>query len=301
VTTTQVNLLNIALMLGSLAAAWVLPFEVFLLSYAILGPLHYLTEISWLHDRHYFVPRRFDWTPLLVCSLLVPLGSISVLGPGGLAALDRVRVGGSGLGTLLGTYTPDLTFLAFGLALLFVLTRDTRWRLAGAALLLLAARAWHVPNTTTMSVAVSSLYWTVFAACLTTIVHVFVFTGLFILWGALKARSTTGHASFAVFLACATAALVLPASAYAPSLWVRASFDSNFQGLSQLLLHDVFGVPLASLGSLDLFADQASLRLMRFIGFAYTYHYLNWFSKTSVIRWHEVPRWRFDATKKESK
>jgi hypothetical protein len=27
---------------------------------------------------------------------------------------------------------------------------------------------------------------------------------------------------------------------------------------------------------------------MRFIAFAYTYHYLNWFSKTSVIRWHEV-------------
>jgi hypothetical protein len=29
---------------------------------------------------------------------------------------------------------------------------------------------------------------------------------------------------------------------------------------------------------------------MRFIAFAYTYHYLNWFSKTSVIKWHQVPR-----------
>ena len=30
--------------------------------------------------------------------------------------------------------------------------------------------------------------------------------------------------------------------------------------------------------------------VMRFIAFAYTYHYLNWFSKTSVIQWHKVPR-----------
>jgi hypothetical protein len=29
---------------------------------------------------------------------------------------------------------------------------------------------------------------------------------------------------------------------------------------------------------------------MRLIAFAYTYHYLNWFSKTSVIKWHEVSK-----------
>ena len=29
---------------------------------------------------------------------------------------------------------------------------------------------------------------------------------------------------------------------------------------------------------------------MRFIAFAYTYHYLNWFSKTSVIKWHLIPK-----------
>ena len=35
--------------------------------------------------------------------------------------------------------------------------------------------------------------------------------------------------------------------------------------------------------------------LMRFIAFAYMYHYLNWFSKTEVIRWHKVPKIRFIA------
>ena len=34
---------------------------------------------------------------------------------------------------------------------------------------------------------------------------------------------------------------------------------------------------------------------MRFIAFAYLYHYLNWFSKTEVIRWHQVPKLRFAA------
>jgi hypothetical protein len=29
---------------------------------------------------------------------------------------------------------------------------------------------------------------------------------------------------------------------------------------------------------------------MRFIAFAYTYHYLNWFSKTSIFRWHEAAK-----------
>jgi len=39
-----------------------------------------------------------------------------------------------------------------------------------------------------------------------------------------------------------------------------------------------------------IFGTQAGFMVMRFIAFAYTYHYLNWFSKTSVIQWHKVPR-----------
>ena len=39
-----------------------------------------------------------------------------------------------------------------------------------------------------------------------------------------------------------------------------------------------------------LYQNPAALALMSFIAFAYTYHYLNWFSKTSIIRWHEISR-----------
>lgn len=40
----------------------------------------------------------------------------------------------------------------------------------------------------------------------------------------------------------------------------------------------------------QIFTTNAGFVIMRFIAFAYTYHYLNWFSKTSVIKWHLVPK-----------
>lgn len=44
-----------------------------------------------------------------------------------------------------------------------------------------------------------------------------------------------------------------------------------------------------------IFFSEIGIMLMRFIAFAYLYHYLNWFSKTEVIRWHKVPKLRFMA------
>src|SRR5262245_37867490 len=62
----RLNYVNIGLMLLSTALACVLPFEVFLISYAVLGPLHYLTQISWLYDRSFYTKGRLDWIPLAV-------------------------------------------------------------------------------------------------------------------------------------------------------------------------------------------------------------------------------------------
>jgi hypothetical protein len=51
------DITHLGLLLASLALAYVPPFEL-LLCYAILGPAHYFTEISWLHDRGFFLPHR---------------------------------------------------------------------------------------------------------------------------------------------------------------------------------------------------------------------------------------------------
>src|SRR5580704_7041859 len=52
------DIVHLGLMLAALAITYVVPFELLLLSYVVLGPAHYLTEISWLHDRKYFLPHR---------------------------------------------------------------------------------------------------------------------------------------------------------------------------------------------------------------------------------------------------
>src|SRR5262245_32507748 len=49
---------HLGLMLGALGLTCLIPFELLLLAYVVLGPAHYATEISWLHDRKYFLPRR---------------------------------------------------------------------------------------------------------------------------------------------------------------------------------------------------------------------------------------------------
>src|SRR5689334_5643513 len=49
---------HLGLMLAALALTYLVPFELLLLAYVVLGPAHYATEISWLHDRKYFLPQR---------------------------------------------------------------------------------------------------------------------------------------------------------------------------------------------------------------------------------------------------
>src|SRR5580698_7451557 len=54
----MIDAAHLVLLLVALALAYLVPFELLLLSYVILGPAHYTTEISWLHDRKYFLPHR---------------------------------------------------------------------------------------------------------------------------------------------------------------------------------------------------------------------------------------------------
>src|SRR3569832_1655712 len=75
-TTSQVNYLNIGLMILSCIVAFIIPFELFLFSYAILGPLHYLTEISWLHKRRCFSPGKNDFIVFAILALFITFANI---------------------------------------------------------------------------------------------------------------------------------------------------------------------------------------------------------------------------------
>jgi hypothetical protein len=273
----QVNLLNIALMLLSAGVAFVVPFETFLLAYAVLGPLHYLTQISWLYQRGWFTAGRRDaW-------LLIGLTAVIV-------AVNLVAMGASA-NQQVGYWAVDLLFFALGFAFLLAFTADWALRAAGAVCLAFACLLVHGSNTMALWIGL----------LVPTLIHVFVFTSAFVLYGALKSRSRTGYASFAVMMGCAVATLVVEPGrlGYAASEYAQRVYQLFWQmhvGLLQALGVSGAGVPknqyfpLSGYG--DIFTAPVSLRAARFIGFAYTYHYLNWFSKTSVIRWHEVPKRR---------
>ncbi len=275
----SVDRLNVGLMLLALGAACALPFEVFLCSYAVLGPLHYLTEISWLGERRFFTHSRFDVVWLAVPALLIALGHPFVLGSQRIEALQSL----------------SSPLVCLGFALGFVL-----WRFAGKLDRAIAIGAVFAIGVAFLPVAPRA--WMLAALFLSTLLHVCVFTGAFMLFGALKARSRTGYVACAVFIGCCIAAFVLPASARASAdPYVSASYTS-FAGmnveLARLLnLGMSEASPTAARGSWwpfasydALFTSAAGVTVMRFIAFAYTYHYLNWFSKTSIIRWHAVDR-----------
>ena len=265
--TDQVNYLNILLMVVSLVAAVLLPFEVFLFSYAVLGPLHYLTEISWLHDRKYFTNPKWDGAVLAGLSVLAMAWYFKL-------------VGGEVTAAALQAYVPDLLFLAFGLALVFVVGRSTGARLLLLALLIALAIALH--GSTPRDI--------LFALYLPTIIHVFLFTGAFIFFGSLKEGSVSGYVSLGVFCACAIATFVVGDSLrYSVSELARRTYEP-FQDVNLALNNDL-GLQIKSID--DVYTSVSGISIMRFIAWAYTYHYLNWFSKTSVIQWHKVPKGRF--------
>ena len=273
----QVNYLNIGLMLVAAVAALVRPFELFLVAYAFLGPLHYLTEISWLHDRKYFTRGKYDYLPLVFFAGVIALIDMEVVH--GIPAWLRVVV----------------TYLAFGIALLFAFWSGARSRLIGF-LILIASSALIVR---------SDFFHSLFSVLLPTIVHVFVFTGLFILVGALKSRSVSGIGSLVVFCLCALSFFILgPSIAGGPvGAYVRQSYlafaQLNYSLMTPFSQHNLH-VPANLMEYIMyvnyvLFRSPTARAIMGLIAFAYTYHYLNWFSKTSIIQWHNISRARFLA------
>ncbi|MDF2378962.1 MAG: hypothetical protein P1V18_01920 [Candidatus Gracilibacteria bacterium] len=255
----QVDKLNTALILLSAAAAFILPFELFLFSYAVLGPLHYLTEISWLKKRDFFAPGKYNAWILLGLTLFI----------------FTTRY----LATDLRWMNPSMIATAFFGALAMTLVRGKGYKILTALLALAGILLfWE-----------SSWYILIFSLLLTTIIHVLLFTATFMLFGAMKSRSRLGYLNIALLFTCAALFFIFEAdSLWNVSAYAREVYDGNFYGLN-LKLAELF-----NLGELryldDVFNSRTGLSIMRLIAFAYTYHYLNWFSKTSIIGWGEASK-----------
>ena len=245
----RADVVHLGLMLSALALAYVLPFELLLIAYAVLGPAHYLTEISWLHDRQYFLSAK----PIALALAAVSVAAVSVS-----SVLD------SGL----------LIWIAFvGAA---VAIGGITWVQRGVLLAILVA--------VTAALVTGRDFLAVSAVLLPTLIHVSVFTLVFMMLGAYRAGSRSQAALVLVYLgAVALILLVLPGSV--PRSMPLAQLGYHYFGGVAPALGQVLHVP-------DLSFDSRSTGLLSFV---YTYHYLNWFIKADVIGWRRIPAGRLSV------
>lgn len=245
----RVDIVHVFLLLAALGLSYLLPFELLLLSYAVLGPAHYLTEISWLHDRRYFLPHR---------------GFALLLAFVALAAM----------------FIADPFWLGVVVSFCFVLcailaTTPTPGR--GLALLALAAGSFALLFLLKAPFAIA---W----ALMPSVIHVSVFTLIFMAVGAYKSKSAAQFALVATYLLAISAIVAFPPSqtTVIPQL---AKLGKDYFGDIAPALGSVFGVPHLTFDA----------RITGLLSFVYTYHYLNWFIKADVVRWAAVPKPRLAA------
>jgi hypothetical protein len=240
---------HLALMLAALLLAFVLPFELVVFSYAVLGPAHYLTEISWLHERSYFLPNRLLAIALLLATALM------VLLRGNFGATSFILI----------------ALLSVCGALAFTVRTISRAIIVGVGALLGLAVASYGPVAFLIAIIIPSL------------VHVCLFTFVFMWIGYLQSGSRFQLLLALVYVLSVTLILLYPPAANESGAMARMA-SRYFGGLSEALA-DILGkenVPLDG-------------RLAGLLSFVYTYHYLNWFIKVRVISWHKIPKARLLA------
>jgi hypothetical protein len=257
--------INTLLLLASAAVAFFFPFEVFLFSYAFFGPLHYLTEITWLERKDFFVlSKKYVWFLVAVGTLLFAMNIGLVV----MWSADAVL-----------TVTALLVALSFLAAFLFIKkwTKGQRIIISLVIALILLftylVQAWAI----------------FFAVLLPTIIHVSVFTVLFMLQGAERNGSVVGYCNVGLYFVVSLLLVVLTikSDTYSLSTYVTDAYRS-FEGVNLEIMN------LLNIGNPDIrwsiYESAAGLSIMRFLAFAYTYHYLNWFSKVNVINWHKMQK-----------
>lgn len=278
--TTHIDWINIALMFISAAAAYVLPFEVFLFSYAVLGPLHYLTEISWLHERKYFTTGARDAIVLVMLGVLLFFITFPMprLFPPAQPVGDQYRL-------MMQQAGATIIYLAFTAALAMTAFKTLSSKIG---MMLLA-------GVFLMGMIRLPIWLLFFSVFLPTLVHVFLFTAAFMLLGALRSRSVPGLLGFVLLFVIGGFLLFYRPDVYTVVPNEVKNYYRYFVELNGWLA-SLFGERWNRASTNELaYQTPLGVALMRFIAFAYTYHYLNWFSKTSIIKWHQVNWMRMTA------
>jgi hypothetical protein len=310
----KINSINIGLMILSCIAAFIMPFEVFLFAYAFMGPLHYLTEISWLHDRQYFAKGKYDYLVLLIIGVVLSLWDLAGIYkwyPYNTA--ENLEMAKSW------NIYQKLLFIAFFSGIIVAFVKNHLLKIIGIAFVFFISLGIYgqLYTDSIEEGAKEGTLTMLLTSFVPTLIHVYVFTGFFMLFGALKSRSKSGLWSVVVFIICPLLLFFLfrentfvNVTAYGKEAYGNALSGEGFFSLNQQILSEFFDKKIADVPasittneayqtfynnewSKLVFQSKTGILVTRFIAFAYMYHYLNWFSKTEIIRWHKVPKVRF--------
>ena len=267
----RVDLLNIGLIIISAVLAYYFPLGLFVLAYSILGPLHYLTEINWLNDKKYFTNySAWVWLGIglsAVLALVVPKIIIEYAAEG---ALRQTMLS-------FNQWSNSILFMSLLLAIgLPLLKIWWHWLIIGVIGLVGA-----------LLLNDSEYYTTIIGLLVPTIIHVYLFTLLFMLYGAKKSGSTVGYVAvvLALLVPLGMALINLEGVNYLFDDRLKEVYIQNNFHVTPVLFSKFIGL---SDGTSFFFYEHLWLRFMMFISFIYCYHYLNWFSKTTVIQWHRL-------------
>ncbi|HXC54539.1 MAG TPA: hypothetical protein VNU97_04545 [Rhizomicrobium sp.] len=203
----RTDIVHLGLLAAALALAYVLPFELLLLSYAVLGPAHYFTEISWLHDRSYFLPHR----AFAVALAAVALGAMFIADP----------------------YWSGVLLWSVFAACAILAAAPTPQR---------AIAFGTVAVAVTAALVASNLPFALVGILLPTFIHVCVFTLVFMTLGAVRAKSGVQGALVGVYLAMIAAILIAPPTAQSVIPALARIGKENFGDVAPAL-GSLFGVP----------------------------------------------------------
>ncbi|NHN27060.1 hypothetical protein FIA58_015355 [Flavobacterium jejuense] len=268
----EIDKLNTLLILISFVLAYIFPFELFIIVYAILGPLHYFTEINWIKEKNYFVTSKKWIYCILIFSLLISLPGI--LKTPLFESFKELLIIKS-LRNNLPKFNNHFFLLALFLAFSFLFFKKRKQQILIFLLGVVAALLVHQ----------YSLYHIIIGILLPTIIHVYVFTILFMWYGNLNKKSTYNYLNIGLMISIPFILIFISIdnSSYQFSETMKSIFIDNFYKLNTSILN-FLGVETKNQ---LFFYEIVNLKIQIFIAFAYTYHYLNWFSKTTVIGWHK--------------
>lgn len=269
----HIDKINFSLIIISFLLAFVLPFELFLFGYAVLGPLHYLTETNWIIDKNYFMANNY-WKYIVgISAFLYSLPYVISL-PFVKNILKDTTL--QWMVIKWSNYTNVLLFLVFVNAFISVFVNKYKSLWISLLITLLFSAFTYT----------SDVYVLINGLLLPTIIHVYLFTILFMWYGVQKSKNSIGMFNILLVVLLPLSLLIIETNifSYHFSDIVKDTYiQNNFHYLNANLAK--------LLGVYDdlkfFFYEKIDLKIQIFITFAYIYHYLNWFSKTTIIGWHK--------------